>query len=77
MKHQRKSKRLQQTFNHFNLITSYEIQSDSVNNANDKNAITRGYFQFKNFIKEVGRAVMVKTIGNDNECENVSPIQAV
>ena len=77
MKHQRKSKRLQQTFNHFNLITSYEIQSDSVNNANDKNTIACCYFKLKNFIEEVGRAVMVKTIGNDNECENVSPIQAV
>ena len=38
MKHQRKSKRLQQTFNHLDLITSYEIQSDSVNNANDTKA---------------------------------------
>ncbi|GER60105.1 hypothetical protein ULMA_22130 [Patiriisocius marinus] len=68
---------MQQTFNHFNLITSYEVQSDSVNNANDEDTIASGYFQLKNFIKEVGRAVMVETISNDNECENISPIQAV
>lgn len=77
MKHQRKSKRLQQTFNHLDLIASYEVQSNSVNNANDEHTITCRYFQLKNFIKEVGRAVMVETISNDDECENVSPIQAI